>query len=391
MERNEQSNHKPGPVMEDTRLVGEIVRLSAMGFLASMALTTGLWFDAERSFPSFPAIAFLTPEAADFPVWDLASVPIAATLAAALCGLLIRPGSTVLLNTAILSAMLLAGADVHRLQPWVFQYLLTFGLARLLLRDPSWSFASAIRFLLIGTYFWSGIQKMNPAFKNDVLPFFLEALEPFMNTAAWHALAGQCLPSFETVLGLGLLFVRIAPWAGAALIGMHLLILLALGPFGHATNAAVWPWNLVMIGILLRAVPPRRTCPVQFRRTWRRAWPLLVLTTLAPALGVLGWWPSYLSMSLYSGNVTLVLVQMDRDYLDRIAPDVRELTRSDGPDSAVMSMANWAYCELGVPGFPERQPLVHAANAFRNKFLHGTGKIRVVPRRGFLDRQEDGS
>ena len=64
------------------------------------------------------------------------------------------------------------------------------------------------------------------------------------------AVAGLCAAVVEMVADGLLLFGRAQRFAAFVLVAMHLFIRIVLGPLGHNYNREVWPWNVMMMGLL---------------------------------------------------------------------------------------------------------------------------------------------
>ena len=157
-------------------------------------------------------------------------------------------------------ACLLAGAttfglvciDQHRLQPWVWQFLILFVV--LAFSDDSTA-RTVWRWLLIGIYGWSAWSKFDLGFCVQHGPFLLEGLFkslgllPFMMTFprnVTYVLAGM-IPIFELLVAIGLFW---SPTRRIAVVGalvMHCGLLLALGPLGHQHRPGVLVWNLFFL------------------------------------------------------------------------------------------------------------------------------------------------
>lgn len=367
----------------DAALQCLVIRASAGGLLGSIALSPRLWFNLGRVFPNFPLSGFLFPTTVDFSIYDMASPPLAALLVLALVGLLFRPDREDLLYMALASIALLVAADIHRLQPWLYQYALTFALTAVYVRRRNFSFRVVFCFMLFGTYFWSGLQKLNPAFLSDTYPHLLRALTHYVALPDGLVAAGFCVPIIETSLGIGLLLPPLRRAAGGGIVAMHMLILFLLGPLGLATNSVVWPWNLAMIVIVSSMAFTK--WGAQPTRMWmRRSIPAGVIGSLlvfAPAFSFVGCWPSQLSMNVYSGNLTLGYVIMDRSLGWNVPRELRRFIHQTGNSPLSLSVSDWALYTLNVPPFPESAPLTHAGKSFCVAYLDGSGEVWLQEKR----------
>ncbi len=143
--------------------------------------------------------------------------------------------------------------DQSRWQPWFYQYVIM--LIAIALAGPARPTAALNTCCLVvaATYIWSGLAKLNPRFMDNTFPWLVG---PFVGAwpapAQWlaHHLAFAA-PFLECAVGVGFLTRRFRRAALFCAIGMHVAILIAIGPLGVNFNAVVWPWNVAMIAFLL--------------------------------------------------------------------------------------------------------------------------------------------
>jgi len=263
----------------------------------------------------------------------------------------------------------LAALDENRWQPWAYQY--TLMLAALVLapggRAGLSDERSAMRavgtcgLIIVAIYFWSGLSKVNAAFRLEVLPFLLRPLVGEVPPVL--APVGYAVPAIEMAIGLGLVWRRTRRYAVAGAVLMHVSILLAIGPLGSGWNTVVWPWNLAMIAFVLvvfwrlEATPARRLLPAV------RAWPpasralaaaIALLVVVMPVLNLFGWWGSHLSAELYSGATIGGVVLPSREVSERLPASARRHLASTG-NGPVLSLFNWAIDDLNVPAYSARR------------------------------------
>ena len=215
--------------------------------------------------------------------------------------------------------------------------------------------------IIVAIYFWSGLSKVNAAFRLEVLPFLLRPLGGEVPPVL--APVGYAVPAVEMAIGLGLVWRRTRRYAIAGAVLMHASILLAIGPLGSDWNTVVWPWNLAMIAFVLvvfwrlEATPDRRLLPTI--RAWPRASRALaaaiaLLVVVMPVLNLFGRWDSYLSAELYSGATIGGVVLPSREVSERLPASARRhlVSTRNGP---VLSLFNWAIGDLNVPAYPARR------------------------------------
>ncbi len=256
---------------------------------------------------------------------------------------------------AVIAFLAVAGVSVlfdqTRLQPWLYQYALLL-LCLTIPRSFKNEALNGCRLVLAATYIWSGISKIVPEFHEYVFPAFASGL-PFSSFLSEHALV---FASFSILLeigiGAGLLFRRTRRFAVASTVLLHLTVLAAFGPSGLHWNMVVWPWNalLVVLVCLLFWNAKSTALQILIGKSRRR----IVVTLLAgilPLLGLLGLWDSYLSFSLYSGNLDEAVMDISAEHLSLLPsalPDAK--MQEDG--RALVSLQSWSFAGLNVPAYP---------------------------------------
>src|SRR5262249_8306995 len=156
------------------------------------------------------------------------------------------PRSRWSLVALLVLATTLALWDQTRWQPWFYQYLLMLGAlawAAWRAKEPHAQQAAlgVCRLVVAATYAWSGVQKMNATFTSEVFPFLVQPLLSMLPRAIRPLIVGSgpVVPFVEVGIGVGLLLRPVRPFAVAAAVVMHVLLLLLLGPRGHNWNSVV--------------------------------------------------------------------------------------------------------------------------------------------------------
>jgi hypothetical protein len=168
-------------------------------------------------------------------------------------------------------------------------------------------------------------------------------------------------PAIEVFIGLGLWFSRTRWLAVIAAFAVHLSALLLLGPLGHKHNWIVWPWNLAMPALVV-ILFPREPMKEVWAYLKRSAWSVAVVALfwLLPILSFFGKWDSYLSFSLYTGNLTKADVFISASLRERLPPALQEFIvptpapyneQVQGPYVVLVEL--WADKVLRVPPLPE--------------------------------------
>lgn len=326
----------------------ELVKaIVATAMYVGMLLSLGLW-RTERHYPHAP-------------VWDaLPTVPAPWDLVVYFGMLLLLAVGALALRWRwpLLAFVALAGTwslwDQSRWQPWFYQYL--FMLAALGLARDRAAGLNACRLVMAATYIWSGIQKVNFTFATDIYPWILEPVLPLLPEGwrGWVAEHGWNAAYLECGLGVCLLVWPLRIVAVPLLVGMHGLILYCLSPRGHDWNTIVWPWNAAMMALNVALFV--RTRDVKLRHiVWPRGFlfgrVVLVLFGVMPLFSFFGWWDSYLSAALYSGNTLKARIEVGDAVAKKLPAEVRE----NHLYGSRVSLSNWSIEELNVPPYPARR------------------------------------
>ena len=327
----------------------------AVALACGMLLSPNLWLTRPQGAPlteSFPQVAPHPALEVLAPPGPLDWLLYAGTLV--LCGLAAVHPRRLVFATLFGACLLLALPDLMRWQPWFYLYAGMVGTLAFVPRSPLGRHtrgrvarpgALQVLRLMVGcVYFYSGLNKLNAAFFEERLQGFLAGMPASISEGPVADLMTYSAPGLEIAAGLGLLLggYRVRHAAVALAASTNLFVLAALIPAG--ANLVVWPWNLAMIALVgvLFAGRDGKAAPVRFK-SLRRAPGLLagylyavvviVLFAAAPAAGVAGYWPSYLSFALYSQNTPEASVEMP----------------SPGGRTTVTSMT---YETLNVPAYP---------------------------------------
>ena len=278
--------------------------------------------------------------------------------------------------------------DQNRWQPWEYQYLFTL-FVFIVYKNKTEYIIPSITCILIAIYFYSAVNKFNSGFLSSVWSDMILHHYLKLNKASveHHTLyyAGYALPLIELICSIALLFRSTKKLAACFLIAMHLFNLALLGPFGLHYNKIVWPWNVLMI-ILLWMIFIQRNTKTEF--AWKKiSLVVAICWIILPALHVAGWWDSYLSSDLYSGNTASMIICVDS--IDN-QPEARFFSKHNSlsvcKNGQQLSIQNWAMSEMNVPVYPEERVYQYIKNDWLNKypFLHSTFYIKSS--RGFRYR-----
>jgi hypothetical protein len=322
--------------------------------VVALALGAGLLlapylFVSARSYPRAPVLD----------AWPLLPLPLDVVvlvgLGGALVGVALAPQPRWWAAAAGGLVLILAADDQSRWQPWFFQYgLMIGGLA--LARDTEDALA-AWRTVLIGLYFWSGVQKLNATFMTHLFPWLVEPLTSLLPGAMSRlVLAGwMVVPLTEIVVAVGLAIPRLRNAAVVGAVTTHVVVLALLGPFAHRTNAVVWPWNVAMaaLAVLLFWNEGRGGLDMLVPRRLGAQAGALVLVGFMPLLSFTGHWDAYLSGALYSGNIEAAVIGLPEAAVARLPDAARRHVVRNRAGASVLDVHEWSMDELGVPPYPE--------------------------------------
>ena len=270
---------------------------------------------------------------------------------------------------SLLGLIPLVFLDITRLQPWVFHYgallfLLTYANFSSTLRTIQ--ILDASRLIVVGIYFWSGVQKMNTAFITEIFPWVSKPLwSPFGDLGLSFAFSvGILIPFIEAGFAIGLLTKRFRKISivGSGLMLVFITIALILG---HSWNIVVWPWNFAifaMVFILFYRLDD--TLPEIINRTKRNIFAILafIFFLLLPIGNFFGQVDHYLSWSLYSGHVPRAYIAANHTTISSILsrPDDKNLS-ADYLEQ--ISLVTWSTKNMNLVPYPEERVFF---NIFKN-------------------------
>jgi len=360
-------------------LRGAILLALLLGILASWKV----WIST-RMFPFLPVVPWFPQLPSP---WDIALLGLmfAAVIAS---HRLYRTSIAVLL----LGMLFLFCGDQNRGQPWFYLYWVLL-LAALL---PAASALAAGRFVISAVYLWAGVQKLGPDYQQVIVPYMMQPVMSWLPPTG-ATLAKCCLlaaPYVEIFIGAGLWVPKLRRAAMITAVIVHSVALLILGPLGHNQNLVVWPWNFAMVAFVIILFPK-----TNLGESWRdlrhskTALLLATLVTLLPALGYFGWWDSYFSFALYSGNTAKADLIIVPSLVSRLPEELRGYAHPLHKDVVaanpglkdlwVFDMQTWAVSSLDVPPIPEPRNYRSMAKAVA-RFAEQPTDVQLIifPRRG---------
>jgi hypothetical protein len=176
----------------------------------------------------------------------------------------------------------------HLLQPWQYTHALILG--ALVFNNRLF-----LTIILGGLYFWSGLNKLNPWFYDEVFCWFFS---PFSNQLP--ITLSYIIPFLEMLSGVLLLFSGMQKSAAFFCIIKHGLIATLLSPLFLNWNGVVIPWNICLALLLFLIYYQPNPQLIAIRKTYITYFAIVGIW-LAPAFWYVYWWPTPLSFHLYSG------------------------------------------------------------------------------------------
>ncbi len=320
-------------------------------FFIALVLSKHVWITS-RHFPLIPVVSGLPQIPYPFDYACLAALAVLLVFIAS------SSAPKIYLLSFLTLLAVLALLDQCRWQPWAYQYsLMLAALAVFYWKGGKTSDENAAlnicRLIVASIYFYSGLQKLNPTFAAHVFPHLL-GNKGTVATALVRVLA--IIPALaEASIGMGLATKRFRNLAVLAAIVMHLFILTKYGPFGYNYNTVVWPWNLAMIAfdVILFWKTDFSFAEVLWRNPFAFQKAILVLVLIMPFFSFFGWWDSYPSWSLYSGNVDGANIFCSDAVAAKLPGYLQKYITHIGSNKNRLDMRDWTMGELNVPGYPE--------------------------------------
>jgi hypothetical protein len=262
----------------------------------------------------------------------------------------------------ILFSVYLCFDDQTRLQPWFYNYILILFVLlfyRYRVDEPNnyTTVFISLQLLVALIYIFSGIQKMNVHFVPDTFEWMISAFDNILSKRQLGIITkfGYVIPYLEISIGI-LLLVRQARFIIVpVVILMHVLILIMLGPTGKAYNSVVWPWNIIMIVLVLLLfahVKKERFFDIAFLFKGLSFYIVMTLMAIFPIFSLNNQYDSYLSSSLYSSNLNNCQLLLSDKAYNNLPPYIQKFCSKKDSVNA-LNIKHWCSDELNVPCVPE--------------------------------------
>ncbi|MDX2136189.1 MAG: hypothetical protein SFV52_15495 [Saprospiraceae bacterium] len=330
------------------------LRATALCLLGQMALSFPLWgWRAAGAVPALPVWG----EAGGAEAWWWWLPGLLPALPALLT--VVFPDRR-LTMTLVLCLLFSALFDINRMQPWVYWYVLVWGVTAFV-ADPR----PVLAWVMPAVYVWSGLHKITPWFAEDNFPWFCDAFAVTrpLGTPALGYLAAV----LEALLAPLLWFPRTRHWAVSGALLLHAWIMLVLSPAGLHWNAVVIPWNAAMMATVLYVFIPKN---IFYKPDKPFEWMLVVWLFLSPLIPGL---PRVFGWHLYNNThpeATFVRGQTTPSCVT----DWDSLAYGNGNR---LLLDDWAVRSLGVPLFNSR-PVFERLHRYLQGCSSGGGDLEVL-------------
>ncbi len=302
--------------------------------------------------------------------------------------------------------------DQHRMQPWVCQMLM---MATILTTASERTAIRCLQWLTISIYVHSALSKLDTSFVEIHGPWLLDGLAKSigLSTELWSETTRRSLailfPVGELLTAMALVVQRTHRLGLISAIAMHALLLLTLGPWGHAHKPAVLIWNVffILLDLLLFGRWQRITAITAARETLdqdpgRSTWPTrsndrlaLILTALFALLPCLSWWglwDHWPSWAVYSSRPAIVEVFVPEEDIERLSESLQPFVGSPEPfsDHCRVNLDAWSFETQWCPMYPQERYRVAIALAICERSEIDTMRIIIhsSPDRWTGERQE---
>ncbi|GIV33831.1 MAG: hypothetical protein KatS3mg031_1366 [Chitinophagales bacterium] len=338
---------------DDLRL--KIARITvALVFIGIILISFNLWL-TDRHYPLAPVFDFFPqiPSPYDY------VQPV--VLLVLLVLIIFNAAPHIVVRVFIVVFWLLVLCDQNRLQ--TFNYILSFLLLPFAFYRKEDSSARELilhcmRLILIGTYFWSGVQKLNIGFVDRMYPYFagkvhIPGFEPDDLLRKYVILI---IPFYEILLSFLFMIGPLRSMAVVLAAVMHLSIAVFMSPAGFGWNLVVIPWNVGLVPLVFALF---WKAEFSLRELWSPRGYLLkgvviLLFIVMPVFNFFGLWDHNLSASIFSTRPKYAGVVINKE-LEADLPDyLRPYLRSMG-DTVFIECTYWMLGELNVTPYPEER------------------------------------
>lgn len=321
-------------------------RLIILALLSSIALSWALWF-WEHSFPKIVLFSQLQA-----PAWFDLSVVLLLSLSAVM--LLFIYSSSALYLLFSLTLIIAVAMDLNRLQVWssvFFYFLLAVAVFPRIKRHQmkAEQLLVALQVMLLGAYFWIGVNKMNPNFFTTVLPYVTAPLQHQFTSFIYFEELSYPIPFLQVLIIPILIWKKSRNLGVIAMALFHVMIILLVGIFSYNENSVIIPLNLFFIGALFLLFFKHRGIQWSELKFRYRPINLGILGILVlPCLSWFSQYPHNLSLDIYSGRYSFDPIPIPHASLKSIPGYLQPYSYKYGEDT-YFDVYTWSMAEMNVP------------------------------------------
>jgi len=374
----------------DERAAATLSRVLAGSTAMLLVLTRPLWTGA--GLPKVPWFSWMPRFVEPIDALACAALPVALTAAAV--GLRTRFALTA--ATAI--ALPLVAGDQHRLQAWMYQFLL---LAFVLVMLEPRQALTAARLLTASIYVHSGLSKFDVSFHAGTGRQFVSVLlDPDQTPGALVTPLILSMPLGELLIGLAFLQPSTRRIGLVAATVMHAALVGLLGPWGLNHHGPVLLWNLYFVAqnlILFGQVRTLRTPHSEIaalRSAFRTpcsaiVWSVVCAAMVLPSVERWGLWDVWPSWGLYASHDERTYVYVTGPGVDELPQSMRAhlLTADEGWRR--LDLAAWSLAVRGCPTYPSNRAMLGLADGLARRHPHLHWRVVLLGRAGWISGSRD--
>ncbi|MFO0320806.1 MAG: hypothetical protein ACK504_00060 [Bacteroidota bacterium] len=252
--------------------------------------------------------------------------------------------------------------DQNRLQAWVLDYtlilfLFLFYKNRVGDTKNYYSTFTMIQIVLASIYIFSGLQKFNVHFTDEVLNLIQISFGKHLSLRQINLLlkVSHTIPYLEILVGIGLLIKSLRYIAIPIALSMHILLLLFGSQFDIVNFLVYGPWNIVMMPLILLAflkVKKENYFDVSIIFKNVLFYVVITLMFIFPIFSFNNKYDSFLSSALYSGNLHRGNLVLTHKSYHKLPIYIKQFVTKHH-DYYILDIKKWAVSELKSPCLPE--------------------------------------
>lgn len=337
------------PQFTESQKIKWIYNIAILAFLAASIYAPNLWLNQK----DFPVI----------PLFDWIYIPLAPIdlyikwVFLGLMTLLLFYKNRYIGLFVVLLYVYLCLVDQNRLQPYLYQSILTLLAVDLFPKKTNAkTILYTVALVFFATYFWSGVQKVNPIFYNQ----WMHALTKHFSFLPHKLLLyfTYAVPHIEWLMGVFLLLNQTRKAAVISIIGMHAIIIGVLFYLGYGFNVVPWNvQNIASVWILFWTLKTHFITDIFSVNFDYRKGILLLFTMLLPFSNIFGYWDHLLSFSFFTSKLNYYYIQInDKELQEKLPKNIQKYYRPH--NGKVIIYANeWAGDVNKVLFYPERRTI----------------------------------